>query len=67
MQTKGSKHQSKKENEADLQLKETHNQTFTCTKEKTSEASPTPLLKIMLSCASTARSPPQPKLWSRRY
>ena len=48
MQTKGSKHQSEKENEVDLQLKETYNQIFTCTKEKTSETSPTPLLKIML-------------------
>jgi len=48
MQTKGFKHQSEKENEVDLQLMETHNQTFTCTKEKTSKASPTPPLKIML-------------------
>jgi len=48
MQTKGSKHQSEKENETDLQLIETHSQTFTCTKEKTSKASPTPFLKIML-------------------
>ena len=48
MQTKGSKHQSEKENETDIQLIETHNQTFTCTKEKTSKASPTSLLKIML-------------------
>jgi len=48
MHTKSSKHQSEKENETDLKLIETHNQTFTCTKEKTSNASPTPLLKIIL-------------------
>jgi len=29
MQTKGSKHQSEKENDANLQLIETHNQPFT--------------------------------------
>jgi len=44
----GSKHQSEKENKADLKFKETQDQTFTCTKEKTSDASATPLLKIKL-------------------
>ena len=45
--TRGSKHQLEKETEASRDFVEIQDQTFPCIKEQTSDASATPLLKII--------------------